>query len=198
MGQTVHPIGKYYATPPSLSDGELKHLRVNVSDELVVAAGTGATSLGKAEDAASASGDTGVAILAKRTDTAAQSAGTDGDYSFVNNDNLGHLWAREGYAPSFEDNTVGVAKTEYRGAGTYISTATTTTVKTGAGHLHTITITEAVASTIIVYDNTAGSGTILASFVASAAVQTYTLDITFSVGLTIVTAGASKLTVSYR
>lgn len=141
MAQTVHPIGKYYATPPSLSDQQLKHLRINSEADLCSA---------------------------------------------------------EQFAPSYEDNTVGVAKTEYRGAGSYISTATTTTVKTGAGHLHTITITEAVASTIIVYDNTAGSGTILASFVASAAVGTYHFDVAFSTGLTIVTAGASKITVSYR
>lgn len=70
--------------------------------------GTTATSLGKAEDAAHSSGDVGIEILAKRTDTPAQSAGTDGDYSTVNNDNLGHLWSREGYAAVAEDNTNGV------------------------------------------------------------------------------------------
>lgn len=42
--------------------------------------GTSATSLGKAEDAAHASGDVGVMMLAVRTDTAANRSGTDGDY----------------------------------------------------------------------------------------------------------------------
>lgn len=80
--------------------------------------------------------------------------------------------------------------------GTYISTATTTTIKSGSGVLHAITITESVASTIIVYDNTAGSGTIIASFPASATAQTYQINVSFSIGCTVVTAGASKLTVS--
>lgn len=43
--------------------------------------GTGATDLGKAEDAAAASGDTGVAQLFKRTDTAAAQTDTTGDYT---------------------------------------------------------------------------------------------------------------------
>lgn len=44
--------------------------------------GTTATSLGKAEDAAHASGDTGVMALAVRNDSAATSlSGTDGDYT---------------------------------------------------------------------------------------------------------------------
>lgn len=69
--------------------------------------GTGATSLGKAEDSPHASGDVGVEILAVRTDTPA-SSGANGDYVTVNSDSLGHLWAREGYAPQYEDNTNGV------------------------------------------------------------------------------------------
>lgn len=81
---------------------------MNAEAELLVSSGTSAGSLGKAEDAAHASGDTGVAILAKRTDTPASSSSTDGDYVTVNSDNLGHLWAREGYAPQYEDNTNGV------------------------------------------------------------------------------------------
>jgi len=43
--------------------------------------GTGATNLGKAEDAASVDGDTGVMILAKRVDTASTQTTTDGDYT---------------------------------------------------------------------------------------------------------------------
>lgn len=80
----------------------------------------------------------------------------------------------------------------------YISTATTTTVKSGHGVLHSISITETAAATITVYDNTAGSGTVLAVFKASVAEQTFVLDVAFNTGLTIVTAGASKLTVAYR
>jgi len=80
----------------------------------------------------------------------------------------------------------------------YISTATTTTVKSGVGVLKAITIGETAAATITVYDNTAGSGTVIAVLKASIAEGTYEFNVSFTTGLTIVTAGASKLTVSYR
>lgn len=55
---------------------------VIIGDVNVVSAipGTGATNLGKAEDAASASGDTGVMTLAVRSATPGNTSGTDGDY----------------------------------------------------------------------------------------------------------------------
>lgn len=49
-------------------------------DVLSVVPGTGATSLGKTEDAAHASGDVGVMLLTVRQDVAAALGGTDGDY----------------------------------------------------------------------------------------------------------------------
>lgn len=61
-------------------------------DVLSIVPGTGATSLGKAEDAVHANGDTGVAILSRRIDTVASSAGTSGDYATVNTDAVGKLW----------------------------------------------------------------------------------------------------------
>lgn len=56
--------------------------------------GTGATNLGKAEDAPSASGDTGVSALAVYRSTPVQSAGTVGDYSNILTDALGALFVR--------------------------------------------------------------------------------------------------------
>lgn len=53
--------------------------------------GTGATNLGKAEDAAHTSGDVGVEMLAVRQDTAAALAGTDGDYAPLEVDANGRL-----------------------------------------------------------------------------------------------------------
>lgn len=60
-------------------------------DILSVVPGTGATNLGKAEDNAHASGDTGVMALAVRKATAAASSGTAGDYEPLSTDNLGQL-----------------------------------------------------------------------------------------------------------
>jgi hypothetical protein len=58
--------------------------------------GTGATNLGKAEDAAHTSGDTGVQLLAVRKDTAAALAGTDGDYAPLEVDANGKLHVNAG------------------------------------------------------------------------------------------------------
>lgn len=56
--------------------------------------GTSATHLGKAEDAAHATADTGVAALAVRRDSAVVGSDTDGDYSTINVDSTGRLWVR--------------------------------------------------------------------------------------------------------
>lgn len=59
-------------------------------DVTSVIPGTGATNLGKAEDAAHSSGDTGVAALGVRTDVPnAVGAGTTGDYGFLATDMAG-------------------------------------------------------------------------------------------------------------
>jgi hypothetical protein len=57
--------------------------------------GTTATALGKAEDAAHTTGDTGVMALAVRKDTLAASSGTTGDYEPLGTDSLGALWTRD-------------------------------------------------------------------------------------------------------
>lgn len=105
---------------------------------------------------------------------------------------------REVNAPGYEDNVANVAKVEQRGSYAHIASATTTVVKSGAGFVHSITVNTTSAGAITVYDNTAGSGTVIAVLKASIVEATYALDVSFSTGLTIVTAGASDLTVSYR
>lgn len=96
-----------------------------------------------------------------------------------------------------EDLTNDVLKSRYSGSFTYISTATTTVCKSGAGHLGKITVQGGTAGTIIGYDNTAASGTALFSFDSTNALATYTFDVVFGTGLTIVTSAATKLTVSW-
>ena len=107
MARTAYGMpGIYNAANITLADGEGAALALDANGQVKLGApGTGATALGKAEDAVHASGDTGIEILSKRTDTAASSAGTDGDYATVNTDSLGHVWNREGFAPGAEDNT---------------------------------------------------------------------------------------------
>lgn len=77
-----------------------------------VVPGTGATHLGKAEDAQHASGDTGVYVLAVRSDTAAATGTTDGDYTSLVTDSTGRLWCNV-------SNTVTVASHAVTNAGTF-------------------------------------------------------------------------------
>jgi len=84
-----------------------------------------------------------------------------------------------------------------------MTTSTTTTFKSGAGVLHTVTINQlgTVASTVSIFDNTAGSGTSIAVLNSlSTGEGTYTYDVAFTTGLTITTTGtaAPNVTVSYR
>jgi hypothetical protein len=57
-----------------------------------VTPGTSAAHLGKAEDAAHSSGDTGVMLLTVRSDSAASTAGTTGDYAALTTDDTGRLY----------------------------------------------------------------------------------------------------------
>ena len=85
-----------------------------------------------------------------------------------------------------------------------ITTATTTTVKSGAGTLHGINVNTlgTIASTAVVYDNTAASGTKIATIdtLTAGNVGWNQYDVAFATGLTIVTTGTSApdITVSYK
>lgn len=78
-----------------------------------------------------------------------------------------------------------------------IASATTTVVSTGPCVLHNITINTTAAGAVTVYDNTAASGTKIATLPSSAVVGNYSFDVRCRTGLTVVTAAASDVTVSY-
>ena len=96
-----------------------------------------------------------------------------------------------------------------------ITTNATTTVKSGAGTLHGFTVNNngfTTAGTITIYDNTAASGTLIGTFtiplmppgtvlLATTFIPPQYFDLSFSTGLTIVTATtapAANITVMYR
>lgn len=84
---------------------------------------------------------------------------------------------------------------------TRISTNTTTTLKSSAGVLTGLLIgVGGSGSTATLYDNTAGSGTVLATITTTATNYIGPLEIPFYVGLTVVTAGAgaADLAVHWR
>ncbi len=75
-------------------------------------------------------------------------------------------------------------------AGTYI-------IKTDNGFLHSIVVNTTAAGAITVYDNTSAAEPIIAVLKSNIGENTYTFDVNFITGLTIVTAAASDITVSY-
>lgn len=83
-----------------------------------------------------------------------------------------------------------------------ITGATTTTVKTGAGILRRLVFNKfVVLGVATIYDNTAASGTVLATVTLPAALLasngSIEYNLTFATGLTIVTSVAFDLTVVY-
>lgn len=82
------------------------------------------------------------------------------------------------------------------------SASGTTTYDTGPGVFHAVTINSlgTVASTVTVYDNTAGSGTVLAVIDSLTLKGQFVYDLAYAVGLTIVVTGtaAPDVSVAYR
>ncbi len=97
-----------------------------------------------------------------------------------------------------DDNNVPLA---WNALNIVLAAPTTTAVKTSPGVLHTITFNKPVATGVVtVYDNTAASGTVIATITVPANPQPFTLtfDVAFNVALTITTATAAQdITVSY-
>ena len=79
-----------------------------------------------------------------------------------------------------------------------ISTAATTIIKAGSGLVGEILIAGGTLGAVTVYDNTAGSGTLLVPTVTPLQGQALLRDVAFNNGLTIVTAAATIITVAYR
>lgn len=73
----------------------------------------------------------------------------------------------------------------------------TTTIKSGSGTLHSVTVNNAgTTDTITLYDNTAGSGTVIA-VIGSSSEATFMYDIAFTTGLTAVIAGTTSPDVTF-
>lgn len=81
-----------------------------------------------------------------------------------------------------------------------ITSGATTVCKYGPGNLHRIVVNNPAAQAITVYDNTAGSGTLIATITPQANSSPFYLEyrVPFATGLTIVTAGTINITVVYE
>lgn len=86
-------------------------------------------------------------------------------------------------------------KSQYQYTNIVLAGPTTTVIATGNGTLHSITFNTPIATGVTtVYDNTAASGTKIATFTTAANPLPITViyDIYFSKGLTITTATAAQ------
>jgi len=117
---------------------------VNVQDSTP---GTGATDLGKAEDAAHTTADTGVQFLGVRNDDLEALGGTDGDYSPAQFDANGALYVNTG--------------TDGAKAVSYVASVTATgSTDVGANRIYSITFgntDSATAHTLKLYDQAAAA-----------------------------------------
>lgn len=86
MGNGASGTGAQRVTLASDSTGNIATIGTSITP------GTAAANLGKAEDAAAASGDTGVAVLAVRRDTPSSDIGAAGDYATLQVNATGSLW----------------------------------------------------------------------------------------------------------
>lgn len=81
---------------------------------------------------------------------------------------------------------------------TNVTTDTTTTIKAEAGRIGSIRVLGGTLGNVTVYDNTAGSGTVLVPTFTPDKGQILLQNCKFNVGLTIVTAAATIVSVKWR
>lgn len=127
----------------------------------IIASLTGSSAIQLQGTAADNAASVGNPVMVSGKYFSAQQTYANGDTAVLQQDVNGYLKAVEQYAPVYEDNTNGKAVVEHRYTPSYKLTSDTL-VKTGAGLLHTATFTcndaAPTAGSIIIYDNTAESG----------------------------------------
>lgn len=141
------------------------------------------TSPCRAEDTGLGTGHGMLVVGGQRNDADAVQTSATADAGYLIQTALGHLIVTE------------------RGSYSHITANTTTTIKTGIGILKKIVVNTKGASSNIatVYDNTTGTGTVIAVIDTTSEIGAMEYDLAFTTGLTIVTATGTPadLTVVY-
>lgn len=146
-----------------------------------------------------------LAAAAFATDLSFSDAPQTGDSAGIQQQRMLHMmWVAATAQTAANASLATIAGNSASASNSYrnITTATTTLVKSGAGTLRSVTVNAlgTVASTVTLYDNTAGSGTKIATISSLSVLGTLTYEASFAAGLTVVTTGtvAPDVTVSYR
>jgi hypothetical protein len=174
--------GKKASTQTTLTSATYKYQSSSASSAAIVP-GTGATNLGKAEDAAHTSGDVGVMSLAVANEAQSNISGTDGDYTPIGTNRKGTVYVAETLAPVYEDNTLGKAVVEHR----YTNGRVTADgqIKASAGFLHKVTFAATgtvTAGVITIYDSLTETGTIIWSGTIQVATAPVTIHLNVPTG----------------
>lgn len=153
MGNGPSGTGAQRVTLASDSTGILASVG---SITTAITPGTAAANLGKAEDAAAVSGDTGVAVFAVRTDApvSGANASATGDYVPLSTDSFGRTWTASVLTPTIDQGL-----SQHR----LISAATTnaTVVKASQGNIYNIqAFNNGVAAAYLKFYNIATSPTV--------------------------------------
>lgn len=117
----------------------------------------------------------------------------------------GSTASRQYQITALDGTGLGVAATEAAGSSfVNITTATTTTVKSGTGIFHSLCINTPLASeTVTIYNSLTATGTKIGTVTIPATItgenpSCQTFNVFFSLGLTFVTSSTADLTVVYR
>lgn len=111
-------------------------------------------------------------------------------------DQIGNLKTTEATAKDWENDSITTFNDDY--SDTVISTATTTVIKSGAGRIRQIRVLGGTLGNVTAYDNTAASGTVMVPTFTPDKGQVLIEDCKFTTGLTIVTAAATLVIVTWR
>lgn len=144
-GGNIQAIGRLSIIPyqpfiQTISQSTAASLNATVTGTITAnlgTGGTGATSIGKAEDAASASGDTGIFALGVRRDTPIASASATGDYQEITTNKWGAVNTQ---------NIFRSAKTFSATANITIGTAATDTFVLPGNATNTVYVTKIIIS----------------------------------------------------
>lgn len=171
----------------------------------VISAGGGArSSAAEKKDSTDAVAGSEFGLIGAVADETSPSTVTEGKWGWLRMTLQRFLYVTLGTLISGESQTKNRMLVEYSYSYTNIITATTTVVVTGSGHLKGLMINKAVAAGVItIYDNTAASGTKIATITYGAALLSdppypALFDVDFGTGLTIVTSAAFDLTAITR
>lgn len=134
----------------AVTQGTGTNLHTVIDSTTALTPGTGAANLGKAEDAASASGDTGVMIFGVRRDTPSSDVSNAGDYATFQTTQLGAQWVVTSapFQVQVASGGLTTATTAYSAndqVGTIFTFASAALASAGGGYIESILLNDETA-----------------------------------------------------